>query len=496
MSKRKNPESSSSSPKSGDSQPVSKVSKHSIEDESGVPASVPKISPGTQPDEIKVPPSGEKAEWAGFGAIEHQAIGNEAFRKFVQESCASLTEDDQEYEFFQEASLSSNYRFSLDEVKLTAGEISCLAGDFYGPDSPETVISSTEDEKERQRRFELAFISLKEAKRDRVDSYLDIIEDKLPEIMKSVHEKQLPSLGSKTYSFLENVRFILASVHFPQSWFVLPSLYVRLALYNFDHFGGDAETAYRTGHKLACETALKALKNNKIDLYVLALAMELFASHYLSDLFASGHIRTPRRKIYDQIARDNYISGRTPFIAGLLAKEMHDEDGNQGLTVENSKLGVEPWKAKGDDCYYDPENANNHKLVVEAVNVGLNEVYSYARENQKEIKFAALQYIPRPAAENFPALFKTDQKGDILVRERVNDTKCTDYRPLETNQLQPLIDPSKVSWTPEGIALRRLAFFRSGGQKETLTNEEAEKLKKELELEWGHIPDPMPCKIF
>lgn len=82
--------------------------------------------------------------------------------------------------------------------------------------------------------------------------------------------------------------------------------YLELAEINWDHFGDDALTAYSAGH----EVALSKAYNGNLER---AYTMNAFADHFLEDLFAAGHVRTPRRLLHSQ----NNIS------ADLCAKVQH-----------------------------------------------------------------------------------------------------------------------------------------------------------------------------
>ena len=69
-----------------------------------------------------------------------------------------------------------------------------------------------------------------------------------------------------------------------------------LALNNHDHFLPYAKDAYLTGHQLAIEKAREASQYPqdpalKKKLLHEAFSMEAFACHFLTDSFASGHIR-------------------------------------------------------------------------------------------------------------------------------------------------------------------------------------------------------------
>ena len=69
---------------------------------------------------------------------------------------------------------------------------------------------------------------------------------------------------------------------------------LKLAQDNHDHFLPYAKDAYLTGHLLALNKAKEASeyagKENKRFLHE-ALSLDGFACHFLTDCFASGHIR-------------------------------------------------------------------------------------------------------------------------------------------------------------------------------------------------------------
>lgn len=69
---------------------------------------------------------------------------------------------------------------------------------------------------------------------------------------------------------------------------------MKLAQYNYNHFGNDAVKSYITGHTLALEYASKATSLEDLKY---AYFIEGYADHFLTDLFATGHSRTPRVEI-------------------------------------------------------------------------------------------------------------------------------------------------------------------------------------------------------
>ena len=63
------------------------------------------------------------------------------------------------------------------------------------------------------------------------------------------------------------------------------------------------QTAYGVGHSIALEIAksagqIKDASKRKEQLRD-AYFHEAFAAHYLTDLFSSGHVRAPRRKLHN-----------------------------------------------------------------------------------------------------------------------------------------------------------------------------------------------------
>ena len=148
--------------------------------------------------------------------------------------------------------------------------------------------------------------------------------------------------------------------------------YLNLAQSNFDHFGVDALTAYQAGHTWAQAQAASATKETngfrRDRLLRQAYAINAFADHFLTDLFAAGHMRTPRR------ALDDSATTMPKVLPGLLSKVMHDEDNKFGIWVENSMGDV--WVAYGDGRYRDPPNAANRRIMRLAILASMNDVWN------------------------------------------------------------------------------------------------------------------------
>jgi hypothetical protein len=136
------------------------------------------------------------------------------------------------------------------------------------------------------------------------------------------------------------------------------SSYVELAENNYDHFaamvgysaqenggGLGAWEAYSAGHSVACQTA----SNGKADANALekALMQNACASHFLSDMYAAGQMRNPRR-----ILHGTKLS--------FFSKLMQHEDNQWGLNVSNKNGNV--WRAYGDTCHATARNAKNREI--------------------------------------------------------------------------------------------------------------------------------------
>lgn len=75
--------------------------------------------------------------------------------------------------------------------------------------------------------------------------------------------------------------------------------YFRLAAQNVSHFsaGGTARNEYQRYHQQALELAFRSGINGSQTLWDEARTTEAFGHHFLTDMFAGGHVRTPRSAI-------------------------------------------------------------------------------------------------------------------------------------------------------------------------------------------------------
>ncbi|MBO9667201.1 MAG: hypothetical protein J7501_10355 [Bdellovibrio sp.] len=142
-----------------------------------------------------------------------------------------------------------------------------------------------------------------------------------------------------------------------KSFLSMPT-YLEVVSKNYAHFGWHNMVAYVKYHQIALDKAAKAFALRKkspqesYELFNQALVTNAFADHYLTDAFASGHIRVPRTQIKDWAEAN--LSGLLKKNRGnLLTMVMHDRESiglrsqkEEGLPVMNS-LG-ESWITRAD----------------------------------------------------------------------------------------------------------------------------------------------------
>lgn len=188
--------------------------------------------------------------------------------------------------------------------------------------------------------------------------------------------------------------------------------FLKLAYWNFDHFQPDAQSCYQIYHQRALETAREAAllaqrlygkplqvqayrrgeeKNADFQDELLtgkvqeAYFLNGFADHFLTDCFASGHIRVPRKELHYE----------NPALGGLRGKEMHDEENKAGLWVNCTKY-PNPWLAWGDNEVLADKAQCHREKIGEAVKESLLDIASVLKGENPPQRWEAL--IPKPVA--------------------------------------------------------------------------------------------------
>ncbi len=201
-------------------------------------------------------------------------------------------------------------------------------------------------------------------------------------------------------------------------------LYFDISVRNHDHFHEDAQTAFLVGQKLALETALTARDERDLR-YAYQIAG--FAGHFGSDAFASGHVRTDRRRIENycaaQFAQWGIAGYGAQLLSGLLVKQMHDQDNSLGVFV-TGRDGAQ-WFAVGDDYLSTPAGQPSIEHASAALQLAVDQIYdgyqrratvdrdSFIRSSLRQLQ----QLLPDIAlttadtTHNVPALFEPTASG-------------------------------------------------------------------------------------
>lgn len=349
-----------------------------------------------------------------FESPEHEAFGDGLW--FV----------DGDGNEFQQAPPNTNYFPSAGGQSFSFGQIMALAGDFYGvPDQP---ISDGADAAAQQTRFMNAFNTLW------LETINPLFNVSQAQAVLSVMQRQSTAVSSAQASILANdptatdswsqaytqtnaddqfdIAYNNATGANPAAvpWWISQGRYLELAATNWDHFGANAISVYQAGHTLALQTAAAGSCME-------AYALEAFACHFLTDLFSSGHLRTPRKALH---------TGNS--FSDLCSRLMHDEDCYNGLVVQNAN--GDSWTAYGDKRLNDLANHTSFSIAQAAVNASLQEVCTAVTTGDGTPVFSALALIPQLASAtdrnnpyNWSPLFVVDN-GTVKIRDEWNDLTC------------------------------------------------------------------------
>ena len=227
---------------------------------------------------------------------------------------------------------------------------------------------------------------------------------------------------------------------------------------------GGAWLTYQTGHELAMSIAAKAgaLYNN--DMLIKAYCYDAFACHYLSDLFASGHMRTPREALYYGTGSKIGTLLWTNNLGSALVKLMHDEDNRVGLNVENysSKIGgnsfVPPktWRAYGDKYLATGQNNENLNMQQIALQLAIDEVWESFKQ-KKSVVSTVYEHIPFVTENNHLPMFTYDKKINLLLQrnahgngyESIKSELSTYNRQSGKKEIHDIADMPVIDDTPQ-----------------------------------------------
>lgn len=357
---------------------------------------------------------------AGFANLEHLDIGNNVILKWGNLPHEHI----------------NNHIQLSNGLILSYGELIMFAGDLFG--SKEFPISSCSPQ-DRQICFNKQFESLNQKSSNRYENaifqvptyrqYFALLSDEV---------KQAKSNGEKEWQFYfkhgseisKKLNRLSGGGSFISDYIPFGE-YIKLANVNYDHFYPDALIAYKTGHKLALETAIKAHQaessGDTVQAYKLlssAYAMNGFSNHYLTDSMSAGHFRTPRREIAEHV----YLP---KALCLLIANLMHDEDNQTGLNVTN-KRGIS-WRAYGDGFLDSPEAYQHLSIIQQLVQESADAIYTAFESGQMPKEFEELSLLPDynniNQLNNHPPLFKWEN-NKLLKRKHnfdINDNQYTSW---------------------------------------------------------------------
>lgn len=310
--------------------------------------------------------------------------------------------------------------------RLTYGQCIALGGDFYG-----VVGGQISTAAKTRQAFEAAYHSLTTAWGE-VGPILSIMAEEIAAVNQAVKDRTEPSVVYHRLGDTLSMRWNRATGGGSAVSDLVPmGRYLALAAENWDHFADYAVTAYRVGHTVAMDQAAEA--NNpehsppeRRARLEQAYAMNAFADHFLTDLFSAGHLRAPRKQLYEQIMTP--VPGYSGSLGSLLVRAMHDEDCKNGLKVHNA--AGETWRAYGDKRLLDSVSGDNRRIVVKATQASAKDVWlSY--ESGRPGGYSALQFTPDlvrvldvRSKENFSPLFRMQ---DGITARRNDIEKLDDY---------------------------------------------------------------------
>ena len=206
--------------------------------------------------------------------------------------------DDKIHPYFEGSEHVETGKIKIEELKLLTlpngleikfEEIVALAGDYYGlPNQPiiDPAFKDVDQEDSgRHQRFRDAYNTLARTPKNELQNELD-------KLLATLHKeiKTGVTVDASTWDEITGGVWV-AGVPLKLGRMM------QLAETNYDHFLPNAKNAYLTGHQLAIDKAREAANYSEDDkeeqkrLLHEAFSLEAFSCHFLTDSFASGHIR-------------------------------------------------------------------------------------------------------------------------------------------------------------------------------------------------------------
>ena len=349
---------------------------------------------------VDIQPTGSQNE-QDCGASPERAI---RFGSFEHISCAELVGMDATGKRLniagRRAAFHGKTLFSVGKMQLTFGEIIALAGDYYAHLDQPAAESMKEAWPDPPHAVELLAGDYRQP----------CLRDEEPKIVSDILHTTYRDQNASQDKLAQAKQLVRDGLfgHYPVR------RYLALATQNFCHFAcqpptgflddeaNEALQLYRAYHQRALALAGQAKEQRSDDMFMDAVVVDAFGCHFLTDLFASGHMRVPRR----------VLSERYGIIRGAqgLAHEMHCEDNKLGLWC-TTRIPQTPrlvWRAFGDTKLFADEARPHFELVKEAVRRSAAEVFANFCGMSVALTDSAEALIPLPLAAGMGP-----QSGDV-----------------------------------------------------------------------------------
>jgi len=300
-------------------------------------------------------------------------------------------------------------------LRFTYGEILAIP-DFYSVVDQAVSLGRTDEE--RKARFMTAFNSFAvnmDAKTE-ANKITVIMHDEQKRLEDGIKagEKEEDIYKKIGYAFDIKYNCVTGGGCDEATWLIHWGRYLSLvnSKSNYDHFGDNAIITYQTGHQLALEQAVLARITGDVKKLETAYAINAFACHFITDRFASGHMRTPRLELAEF---------STPKTAGaLLAHYMHNEENESGLHVYN--IRGDHWLAFGDKSYFNSKSQEHLNIMRETLQNSADAVFAAYQQGSTHIGDIVMNLIPQPQETanaskiDVSPLFYWDNKLKKLMR--------------------------------------------------------------------------------
>ena len=232
-----------------------------------------------------------------FVSFEHEEIGEHAFQKLT-DLAFNTTVDGNENRpkqimmpFGGGEHAGIGKFITIDELRVLTlpngvvirfEEIIAMAGDYYGLPNQPIIDPVDQEDSGRHQRFTDAYNTLARASKDDLQDELDKLLSTLQKEIESGEE-----VSARIWDEITGGVWVGGVP-------VKPGRMLKLAENNHDHFLPYAKHSYAAGHQRAIEKAREAGSCRREKAKTLlheAFSMDAFACHFLTDSFASGHIR-------------------------------------------------------------------------------------------------------------------------------------------------------------------------------------------------------------